>query len=280
MSRPRHRRSRRRRLSPGEGLDAALDRVRTGGPLARAILRSSGIRATRRQRLDRATLGLGVAALAATGAAAAGEVAHIWRRGSAPLPTETDHVLAAVGEAAKETVEVTVEGYRAAPVREAALLNMLLSFVLTFGFARLSTTTIHRRGRFGPFRDVHVGGRHVHHFVPGIGLAFLSGGAAIATRGKEIDRWLAVPFGAGAALTLDEAALLLQLEDVYWTEEGVLSIQVTLATASLLGTIATARRLLRRGELAVLESDTADDAEDQTPALSAVVTPLRAERAR
>jgi multisubunit Na+/H+ antiporter MnhF subunit len=270
------RRGRRPRLSPGEGLDAALDRVRTGGPLARAILRRSGIRASRRQRLDRATLALAATALAATGAAAAGEVAHIWRRGSAPLPTETDHVLAAAGEAAKETVEVTVEGYRAAPVREAALLNMLLSFVLTFGFVRLSTTTIHRRGRFGPFRDVHVGGRHVHHFVPGIVLAFLSGGAAIATRGKEIDRLLAIPFGAGAALTLDEAALLLQLEDVYWTEEGVLSIQVTLATASLLGTIATARRLLRRGEQAVLQSDVAGP--DEAPPLSAVVTPLRAER--
>jgi hypothetical protein len=236
-------------------VDAALDRVRTGGPVSHAILRGSGITASKRQRLDRATLGLGVAALAATGAAGAGEFAHVWRRGSAPLPAETDDVFAAASEAASEAAEVVVEGYRAAPVPEAALLNMLLSFVLTFGVARLSTNTIRRRGRFGPFRDLHVGGRHVHHFVPGIALAFLAGGASIATPSEGLDRWLAIPFGAGAALTLDEAALLLQMEDVYWTEEGVLSVQVTLATTALLGTIATARRLLRRGEAAVLDVD-------------------------
>src|SRR3712207_8437960 len=47
-------------------------------------------------------------------------------------------------------------------------------------------------------------------------------------------RSLAIPFGAGVALTLDESALLLELEDVYWTEEGVVSVQITLATIGLL----------------------------------------------
>jgi hypothetical protein len=262
-------------FEPSAAVEAALDRVRTGGPVSAAILRNSGITASKRQRLDRATLGLGVAALAATGAAAAGEVAHIWRRGSAPLPTETDDVFAAAGEATREAAEVVVEGYRAAPVREAALLNMLLSFVLTFGFARLSTATIRRRGRFGPFRDLHVGGGHVHHFVPGILLAFVAGGASIATPSAGIDRWLAVPFGAGAALTLDEAALLLKMEDVYWTEEGVLSLQVTFATTALLGAIVTAHRLVRRGEAAVLADDHAQASAAVTAAPNVVVTPLR-----
>jgi hypothetical protein len=63
---------------------------------------------------------------------------------------------------------------------------------------------------------------------------------------------LAIPFGAGVAATLDESALLLRLEDVYWTEEGLLSIQVTLAALALLGVLATGRRLARRGEAQVL----------------------------
>jgi hypothetical protein len=63
---------------------------------------------------------------------------------------------------------------------------------------------------------------------------------------------VAVPFGAGAALTLDESALLLQLEDVYWTEEGVVSVQITLAAIALLAAGAVAARVLRRGERQVL----------------------------
>lgn len=210
-------------------------------------------RAQRRRRVDRATFVLGAAALGATAAAVAAEVGRVWRRGSAPLPAETDHVVLAAGEATRETVEVAREGYRAAPAREAALLNMLVSFVVTFGFIRTSTTVIRSRGTFGPFRNLHVGTRHIHHFVPGIVLAFLAGGAAFVTSDKKVEEWLAVPFGAGVALTFDEAALLLRLEDVYWTEEGVLSVQITLAAIAMLGALATARRLLRRGEEQVLD---------------------------
>jgi hypothetical protein len=117
---------------------------------------------------------------------------------------------------------------------------------------RLSTSIIRARGRFGPFRNVTLGRRHIHHFVPGIVLAFVSGGAALVVRDLETRQWLALPFGAGVALTLDESALLLRLEDVYWTEEGLLSIQIALAALSLLGALATARRLARRGEARVL----------------------------
>ena len=75
-----------------------------------------------------------------------------------------------------------------------------------------------------------IADRRVHHFVPGIALALAAGGTSISVRRKALDRWLALPFGAGAALILDEAALLLELDDVYWTEEGVLSLQVSFAT--------------------------------------------------
>jgi hypothetical protein len=229
------------------------------GPRASAVRRAgaslsalSPRRNRARRRLDRTTALLGAAALGSVGAGLAGEVARVWRRGRAPLPAETDDVIGAVEEAARETVEVAVVGYRETPTRETALLNLLSSFVVTWGIVRTSTWVIRRRGRFGPFRDLRVGRNHIHHFVPGILLAFLAGGAALVTRDESLEPWLAVPFGAGVALTLDESALLLQLEDVYWSEEGVLSVQISLAFMGLLGAAATARRVLRRGEETVL----------------------------
>jgi hypothetical protein len=201
------------------------------------------------------TLALAAAALATTVGVAAGELARVWRRGSAPLPADTDHVLEAAEVAARESVEVAVEGFRATSARETALLNLLASFVVSFGAVRASTHTIRSRGTFGPFRNLQVGRRHVHHFVPGIVMAFLAGGVSIASRNADLDQWLALPFGTGVALTLDESALLLQLEDVYWTEQGVLSVQITLSTIALLGALALSRRLLRRGEARVLDRE-------------------------
>jgi hypothetical protein len=201
---------------------------------------------------DRRTTILGVLALG-TGAMVAGaELARVWQRGSAPLPAETHDVLGAAEEAARQTVEVAVAGYRTATPREHALVNLHGSFMLTWLVVRASTHTIRRRGRFGPFRNMRVGRRHIHHFVPGIVLAFLAGGVSVVTRNESLDALLAVPFGAGLALTLDESALLLQLEDVYWTEEGVVSVQITLVALLALSGVAIALRVLRRGEQQVL----------------------------
>lgn len=220
--------------------------------LRRAVTSLSPRRRRARRRLDRTTAALGVTALGSTILGIGGEVARVWRRGSTPLPAETDDVIAAAGVAARETVEVAVAGFRQTPARETALTNLLNSFVVTWGVARTSTWMIRRRGTFGPFRDLRLGRRHIHHFVPGIALAFLSGGVALVTRDEDFEPWLAIPFGAGVALTLDESALLLKLEDVYWSEEGILSVQITLAAIGMLGAAATARRLLRRGEAQVL----------------------------
>jgi hypothetical protein len=219
---------------------------------ARTLARVSPRRRRARRRLDRGTMALAVVALGAGASGLAGEVARVWRRGSAPLPAETADVFAAAEEAARETVEVAIAGYRDTSARETALLNLLASYVFSFAFVRLSTAIIRTRGRFGPFRNVTLGRRHIHHFVPGIVLAFVSGGAALVVRDLETRQWLALPFGAGVALTLDESALLLRLEDVYWTEEGLLSIQIALAALALLGALASARRLARRGEARVL----------------------------
>jgi len=204
------------------------------------------------KRRDRLTLGLGGLALVTTAAVAGGELARVWRRGSAPLPADTDDVLEAAERAARETVEVAVVGYKETPARETALLNLLASFTMTVGLARLSVHAIRARGAWGPFRNVSIGRRHIHHFVPGIVLAFLAGGASIVSRDEDLDQWFAIPFGAGLALTLDESALLLDLEDVYWTEAGVVSVQITLAALGLLSTVTLALRMLRRGEERVL----------------------------
>jgi hypothetical protein len=197
---------------------------------------------------------IGAAALTTSVGVGALELARVWRRGSAPLPAETDHVLEAAEVAARESVEVAVEGFRATSARETALLNLLASFIVSFGVVRVSAYTIRSRGQFGPFRNVRLGRRHVHHFVPGIVLAFLAGGTSVVSRNEALDQWLALPFGAGVALTLDESALLLELEDVYWTEQGVLSVQITLSAIAFLGALTLSRRLLRRGEQRVLET--------------------------
>jgi hypothetical protein len=110
---------------------------------------------------------------------------------------------------------------------------MLLAFVVTFGVTRLITNLI-RRGR-GPFRDVSVGGVHVHHQVWGIFLLLGVGTVELAYR--PASPWLevlAVLFGVGAALTLDEFALWLRLDDVYWGPEGRRSVDAVLL-ATLVG---------------------------------------------
>ncbi|MEI6727774.1 MAG: hypothetical protein WCN81_16340 [Actinomycetes bacterium] len=108
-----------------------------------------------------------------------------------------------------------------------ALVFLLLGFILCFVAARLIT----RRARAGE-RDgqrsgsiVTPGGLHVHHSVFGIIGMIVFGILEFAMQpGSPLLEILAFAFGAGAALTLDEFALILHLEDVYWTGEGRQSI--------------------------------------------------------
>lgn len=203
----------------------------------------------------RGTLVLGGAAALAVGAVLVGELGRVWKRGSAPLPHEADNLLLAAEEAVAETAQVARVGYKQASTRENAMFNLLSSFVGTFVAARGITTLLRHRPTVGPFRNLRVGRRHIHHFVPGIVIAFSAGAGAILTRDEGLEPKLAVPFGVGMGLTLDESALLLELEDVYWSREGLLSVQITMAVAALLASIALALRFLRRGERAVLEPD-------------------------
>jgi hypothetical protein len=206
----------------------------------------------RRLRAERRTWALAVAALGGGGAVAAMELGRVWRRGSAPLPAEADDLGAAGAEVFGQALEVAVRGYQHGSERENALLSLLGSFTITWVAVRSSTHLIRRRGRWGPFGDVFLGRHHIHHFVPGITLAFLAGGVSVVSRRASLDPWLAIPFGIGVALTLDESALLLKLDDVYWTEEGIVSVQISLAAVAMLSALALALRVLRRGERVVL----------------------------
>jgi hypothetical protein len=203
----------------------------------------------------RGTLLLGGGAALTVGTVLVGEIGRVWRRGSAPLPKEAPSLLLAAEEAVGETAQVARAGYLEGSSRENALFNLMTSFVGSFLTARGIAYLLRHRSRFGPFRTMRVGRRHIHHFVPGIVVAFASGAAAIITRDEDLEPWLAVPFGIGMGLTLDESALLLELEDVYWTREGLLSVQITLAVAALLASVVLSLRFLRRGERIVLEPE-------------------------
>jgi hypothetical protein len=201
----------------------------------------------------RGTVLLGGGAALAVGAVLVGEIGRVWRRGSAPLPKDAPSLLLAAEEAVGETAQVARAGYLEGSSRENAMFNLMSSFVGSFLSARGVTYLLRHRARVGPFRNMRLGRRHIHHFVPGIVVAFVSGAAAIVTRNEELEPWLAVPFGIGMGLTLNESALLLELEDVYWTREGLLSVQITLAVTALLASVALGLRFLRRGERIVLE---------------------------
>jgi hypothetical protein len=210
-------------------------------------------RRSKRRWTDQRTLGIGAAAVSFAGAALVVEYGRIWRRGSAPMPSETTDLIGAAEVAVGETVEAAVVGYQDAPARQNATFNLLWSFAGSFVAARSITTVLRTRPRVGPFRDMKFGRRHIHHFVPGIVIAFAAGGAAIVSSNEDWEPLLAIPFGTGLGLTLDESALLLQLEDVYWTEEGILSVQITLAVLALVGALSLGLRFLRRGETIVLD---------------------------
>src|ERR1700690_1729211 len=114
------------------------------------------------------------------------------------------------------------------------LMLCFVSFVVTFASTRTITRLI-RDGR-GPFRNVAVGGTHIHHSVPGIILLMI--GAFTAIGGPGTLGWLsfsAIAVGIGTSLVMDEFAMILHLQDVYWSGEGQLSVEAVSLTAACLG---------------------------------------------
>lgn len=111
------------------------------------------------------------------------------------------------------------------------LFVLLVGFIVTFLIARLNTRLTRRHGRshMGLPSVVTPGGLHIHHSVFGIIAMVIFGILTFALRpGSPWLETLAFLFGCGAALTLDEFALILHLEDVYWTGEGRKSIDAVI----------------------------------------------------
>ena len=116
-------------------------------------------------------------------------------------------------------------------------MRMLIAFIVTFGVVRLITLAIHNN--LGPFHDIVIGGGsggslHIHHYLWGLALLAVCGFFALSLEAARWHPMLAIPFGIGLALVLDEFALLLQLKDVYWSDAGVISLTVGVLVAAAL----------------------------------------------
>jgi hypothetical protein len=126
------------------------------------------------------------------------------------------------------------------------------AFTVTFGGLRALTHWIHA-GHGPEGGGIKLGGRHFHHY--NIGIALLATVGAVGLRGSEEQRrhpLAAVAFGAANAMVVDELALLLDLEDVYWKAQGRESVDVAVGLIAAGGTVLAgmpfwpyARRALR-----------------------------------
>lgn len=119
-------------------------------------------------------------------------------------------------------------------------LRVLAAFLATVALLRLFTAIIHYQVfPHGPFRDVITkSGLHIHHLFWGILLLIVTGFGALASRRERWHLRIAIVFGVALGLTLDEFALWLRLADVYWTHEGIESIQAVAVVAAILATYA------------------------------------------
>jgi hypothetical protein len=214
-------------------------------PLPAWLKRTAPVSRWQQIKSDKATAALAAGTIAIAAAVVVGQYSRLLnRRTHSDDPDET--LIASAPAAAVDTVGVAIEGFSAAPRHEVVLFNLLSGFLGSFAVVRLTTWAI-RDGR-GPFRNVSVGGRHIHHFVPGILIAFASGITGLLVREGKADTRASFTMGIGMGLTFDEAALLLDMRDVYWTREGLLSVQVTLATGAAMGAAILTIRILGRGE--------------------------------
>jgi hypothetical protein len=126
-----------------------------------------------------------------------------------------------------------------------AALTAWVAFTATFGAVRALTYSI-KAGR-GPFRNVSVGGTHLHHYLWGI--ALVTGVGGVGVRGDDRTRrhpLVATAYGAGLALIVDEFALLLDLRDVYWARQGRWSVDLGVGLIAGVGTALAGMPVWRR----------------------------------
>ncbi|ROO88172.1 hypothetical protein EDD29_5834 [Actinocorallia herbida] len=116
------------------------------------------------------------------------------------------------------------------------LFCFFVAFICGFLFIRVSVRLIRADVRWW-FGNVAPGGQHIHHVVFGLAFMCVGGVTGLAIADPE-SVWAAVSaavFGVGTALVLDEFALVFHLQDVYWSEEGRLSVEVVFVAISLCG---------------------------------------------
>jgi hypothetical protein len=112
---------------------------------------------------------------------------------------------------------------------------ILIAFICSFGFIRTSAHLIRAQVSWWPGNVKTKSGTHVHHLVWGILLLLAMGYLGLAT--DIPSPWfelVAIGFGIGMGLTMDEFALWLNLEDVYWKEKGRESIDAVVVTVALM----------------------------------------------
>lgn len=117
------------------------------------------------------------------------------------------------------------------------LLCFLLGFIVGFLFIRVSVRLIRAQVRWWP-GNLRSGGVHIHHMVFGVILVLLSGIGMISTYPHTSTAGvsaLAAAFGVGAALVLDEFALIFYLRDVYWEEQGRTSVDAVFVALAVTG---------------------------------------------
>jgi len=114
------------------------------------------------------------------------------------------------------------------------LFSFFVAFVVSFGFIRLSARLIRAKVRWWP-GNVVAGDVHVHHMVFGVVLMTIGGVAQLAAPLGSLDTRAAAAglFGLGTALVLDEFALILHVRDVYWSNEGRISIDAVFVAAGV-----------------------------------------------
>jgi hypothetical protein len=124
--------------------------------------------------------------------------------------------------------------------RRERLFLACLGFFVTAAVIRAITVAIHHD--IGPFHDVSMRGRHIHHLVWGILLLLAVGyawlmeiGTGASSASQVGGRLTSMLYGVAAALTLDEFALWLNLRDVYWEREGRESYEAMAVFGGLLG---------------------------------------------
>jgi len=126
-----------------------------------------------------------------------------------------------------------------AEVKRERLFVASLAFLVSFAILRGITYSIHHNA--GPFRNIVIRNVHIHHLVWGVllllGVGYLwlaQVGLGVGESSRRASTLMAMLYGIGAALMLDEFALWLNLEDVSWTRKGRQSIDAIILFGSLL----------------------------------------------